>query len=108
MLIVIAVLDWANDLLAWRYLSIQIGLMTLGVFIFAIIGWRAPNLKAEQGVLLAFTVGVLTIVPSVLMSLGRAIDLWPQYFLIALGMAAGSFLGFLFVRLAGRFTSKDE
>jgi hypothetical protein len=42
------------------------------------------------------------------MSLGQKTEFWPQYFLIAFGMAAGSFLGFLFVRLAGRFTTKDD
>lgn len=105
---VITLLDWANGLLAWRYMSTQIGLMTVGVAIFAVIGWRIPNLKAEQGVLLAFTVGVLTIIPAVLMGLGQTAEFWPQYFLIASGMAAGSFLGFLFVQLAGRFTSKDD
>ncbi len=108
MLIIIAVLDWANDLLAWQYVSTQVGLLTVGVAIFAVIGWRIPKLKAEQGVLLAFTVGVLTIIPAILMSLGQTKGFWPQYFLIAFGMAAGSFLGFLFVRLAGRFTSKDD
>ena len=68
----------------------------------------ASRPHGPQGVLLAFTVGVLTIIPAVLMSLGQSRDFWPQYFLIALGMAAGSFLGFVFVRLAGRLTSKDD
>ena len=108
MLIVMALLDWANGLLSWQYVGAQIGLMTIGVAVFALIGWRMPNLKAEQGVLLAFTVGVLTIVPAVLMGMGQAADFWPQYFLIASGMAAGSFLGFLFVQFAGRFTSKKD
>lgn len=108
MLIVIGVLDWANGLLTWRYASIQVSLMTAGVVIFGVIGWRVPKLKAEQSVLLAFTVGVLTIVPAILMSLGQTAGFWSQYFLIAFGMAAGSFLGFLFVRLAGRLTSKDD
>ncbi len=109
MVIIITVLDWANGLLGWRYWVTQIILMTVGVAIFALIGWRVPNLTAEQSVLLAFTVGVLTIVPAVLMSLGLSKrDFWPQYFLIALGMAAGSLLGFGFVRLAGRFTSGDD
>jgi len=108
MLIVITVLDWTNELLTWRYTGVQVGLMTAGVAIFTLIGWRVPDLKAEQGVLLAFTVGVLTIVPAILMGLGQTLGFWPQYFLIAFGMAAGSFLGFLFVRLAGRFTSRDE
>ena len=109
LLIVTGVLDWANGLLAWRYTGVQIGLVTVGVAIFALIGWRAPNLKAQQGVLLAFTVGVLTIVPAVLMSLRQAPEFWQQYFLVALGMAAGSFMGFLFVWLIGRFAStKDD
>jgi hypothetical protein len=104
MLIVITAVDWVNGLLTWRYWGAQIGLMTIGVAIFGLIGWRMPNLTAEQGVLLAFTVGVLTIIPAVLMSLGPSRDFWSQYFLIALGMAAGSFLGFVFVRLAGRLS----
>ena len=108
MFIIITALDWANGLLSWRYWIIQIGLMSLGVAIFGLVGWRMPNLTAEQGVLLAFTVGVLTIIPAVLMSLGQWSHFWPQYFLIALGMAAGSFLGFVFVRLAGRYASEDD
>ena len=82
--------------------------MTGGVAIFAFIGWRAPNLKAQQGVLLAFTVGVLTIVPAVLMSLRQSPEFWQQYFLVAFGMAAGSFMGFLFVWFIDRFTSKKD
>ncbi len=108
MLIVIGILDFFNGLLRWSYVGPQIGLLSLGVAVFAAIGWRMPKLRPEQGVLLAFTVGVLTIIPAILMSLGRTHGFWPQYFLIAFGMAAGSFLGFLFVRLAGRFTSKDD
>lgn len=108
MLIVITLLDWINGLLVWHYWGAQLGLMSLGVAVFAFIGWRVPNLTAEQGVLLAFTVGVLTIIPAVLMSLGQSIDFWPQYFLIALGMATGSLLGFIFVRLAARFISRDN
>ena len=108
MLIIIAIVDWANGLLTWLYFSAQLGLLTVGVGVFAIIGWRMPRLKAEQGVLLAFTVGALTIIPAVLMSLGQAKGFWAQYFLIASGMAAGSLLGFVFVRLAGRFTSRDD
>lgn len=105
---IITALDWVNGLLSWRYWVTQVALMSLGVAIFAVIGWRMPNITADQGVLLAFTVGVLTIIPAALMSLGQPSDFWPQYFLIALGMAAGSFLGFVFVRLTGRFTSKDD
>ncbi len=108
LLVVTGILDWANQLLELRYTSIQVGLMTIGVAIFAIIGWRAPNLKAQQGVLLAFTVGALTIVPAVLMSLRQAPEFWQQYFLVALGMAAGSFMGFLFVWFIDRITSKED
>ena len=108
LLVVTGILDWVNQLLTWRYAGVQVGLMTVGVGIFAIIGWRAPNLKAQQGVLLAFTVGVLTIVPGVLMSLRQSPEFWQQYFLVALGMAAGSFMGFLFVWLIDRFTSKKD
>ena len=108
LLVVTGILDWANQLLTWRYAGIQVGLMSIGVVIFAIIGWRAPNLNAQQGVLLAFTVGVLTIVPGVLMSLRQAPEFWQQYFLVAFGMAAGSFMGFLFVWFIGRFTSKKD
>lgn len=108
MLIVIVILDWINGLLALPYLSLQVGLLTVGVGIFAFVGWRMPNLTAEQGVLLAFTVGVLTIIPAILMSLGRTFEFWPQYFLIAFGMAAASFLGFVFVRVANRLTSRDD
>lgn len=108
MLVVIALLDWANGLLVWRYVSTQLGLMSAGVAVFALIGWRMPSLRAEQGVLLAFTVGVLTIIPAVLMGMGQSAHFWPQYFLIASGMAAGSFLGFLFVQLASHFASRDD
>jgi hypothetical protein len=108
MLIVIALLDWANGLLDWQYASTQIALMSAGVAIFALIGWRMPNLRAEQGVLLAFTVGVLTIIPAVLMGMGQSAFFWSQYFLIASGMAVGSFLGFLFVQLASHLASKDD
>ncbi len=108
LLAVTGILDWANQLLTWRYAGLQISLMTVGVVIFAIIGWRAPDLNAQQGVLLAFTVGVLTIVPGVLMSLRQSPEFWQQYFLVALGMAAGSFMGFLFVWFIGRFASKKD
>ncbi len=109
LLIVTGILDLVNQALTWQYASVQVGLMTVGVAIFAFIGWRAPNLKAQQGVLLAFTVGVLTIVPAVLMSLRQSSEFWQQYFLVAFGMAAGSFMGFLFVWFIDRFTStKDD
>ncbi len=108
LLVVTGILDWANQLLELRYTGTQVGLMTAGVGIFGLIGWRAPNLKAQQGVLLAFTVGALTIVPAVLMSLRQSPEFWQQYFLVALGMAAGSFMGFLFVWFIDRFASKKD
>jgi len=106
-IVVTVVLDWANGLLAMRHLAKQIGLITLGIGIFAIVGWRVPQLTAQQGVLLAFTVGALTIIPAVLMGLGEMPGFWSQYFLVALGMAVGSFLAFLFVRLSDHL-SKDD
>ena len=107
MIIVTVVLDWVNGLLTMRYLAIQIGLIILGVGIFALVGWRIPQITAQQGVLLAFTVGALTIVPAILMGLGDLPGFWPQYFLVALGMAAGSFLALLFVRLSHHLSKHD-
>jgi hypothetical protein len=106
-MVVTVVLDWANGLLAMRHLAKQIGLITLGIGIFAIVGWRAPQITAQQGVLLAFTVGALTIIPAVLMGLGDIPGFWSQYFLVALGMAVGSFLAFLFVRLSDHLSKHD-
>jgi hypothetical protein len=108
LLIIIVTLDSVNNLLRWSYLAAQVGLLTIGVGAFAVVGWRVPKLKAEQGVLLAFTVGVLTIIPAVLMSLPQTSGFWGTYFSIAAGMAAASFLGLLFVRLASQLTSKDD
>ena len=106
---VIAALDVANDLLTKHHVIVQVGMVTLGVGIFALVGWRIPGIRAQHGVLLAFTVGVLTIIPAVLMGLGARSAFWPQYFLVASGMAGGSFLSFLFVRFAARFASnRDE
>lgn len=102
LLVVTGILDYANGLLTFSYFGAQVGLITLGVGVFAVIGWRFPGIKPQQGVLLAFTIGVLTIVPAVLMSLGQIPGFWSQYFLVAFGMAGGSFLGFIFVRLAKR------
>jgi hypothetical protein len=107
MIVVTVVLDWVNGLLTMRYLAIQIGLIILGVGVFALVGWRVPQITAQQGVLLAFTVGALTIVPAILMGLGDLPGFWPQYFLVALGMAAGSFLALLFVRLSHHLSKHD-
>ena len=99
--------QWLHGLLAMRYLAIQIGLITLGVGVFALVGWRVPQITAQQGVLLAFTVGALTIIPAILMGLGDIPGFWPQYFLVAFGMAAGSFLALLFVRLSEHLSKHD-
>ncbi len=107
MIVVTVVLDWANGLLALRYLAIQIGLIVLGVGVFALVGWRVPQITAQQGVLLAFTVGALTIIPAILMGLGDMPGFWHQYFLVAFGMAAGSFLALLFVRLSDHLSKRD-
>lgn len=104
---IITILDWANGLLTLRYWGVQVGLVTLGVGIFAVVGVLTPELSAARGVLLTFTIGVLTIIPAVLMGLGLP-SLWPQYFYIAFGMAAGSFLSFLFIRFTKKFPNKDQ
>ena len=102
LVIIVTVLDAVNGTLSLGYWSLQITLITVGVGIFLLVGYLVPNLSAAQGVLLAFAVGILTIIPAVLMGLGPVPDLWPQYFYIALGMAAGSFLTFLFVKFFNR------
>jgi hypothetical protein len=109
MLAVIAGLDWVNGLMRASYFLAQLGLLTLGVGIFAVVGWRMPRIRPEHSALLAFTIGVLTIVPAILMSLHQTVEgFWVQYFLIAFGMAAGSLLGFLFVKLAGRVGARQD
>ncbi len=108
LIVIVTVLDWAKNLLQPAYWGAQAGLITLGVGIFAVVGWRLPDLSAMRGVLLAFTVGILTIIPAVLMGLGQIPGFWMQYFSIALGMAAGSFLTFLFLRFSNRFSSEDS
>jgi len=108
LLIIISILDWVYGVLTPKYWGAQTGLITLGVGILAIIGARMPTLPATQSVLLAFTIGILTIIPAVLMGLGRIPNFWPQYFSIAFGMAAGSFLTFLFLKLSERLTPKEE
>ncbi len=108
LIVIVTVLDWAKHLLEPGYWGMQVGLITLGVGVFALVGWRLPDLSAARGVLLAFTVGILTIIPAVLMGLGQFPGFWVQYFSISLGMAAGSFLTFLFLRFSSRFTTADE
>ncbi|GAB4440512.1 MAG: hypothetical protein Kow0031_22480 [Anaerolineae bacterium] len=98
LIIIVTVVDVFNNLLRPGYWGAQVALITVGVGIFLAIGHWLPNLSAARSVLLAFTVGILTIIPAVLMGLGPIPDLWPQYFFIAFGMAAGSFLTFLFLK----------
>ena len=102
LIFIITLLDWVNQVLSLQYWSVQIGLTTIGIAIFVIIGYKIPDLTAQRGVLLAFSVGVLTIIPAVLMGLNISGNLWEDYFTIGLSMAAGSFLGFLFIKLTNR------
>ena len=108
LLLIVIILDWANHLLTMPYLGTQIALVTVGVGIFALAGLWLPDLTAARGVLLAFTIGVLTIIPAVLMGLGNIPGFWPQYFSIALGMSAGSFLTFLFLKLSKKLPQEDQ
>ena len=102
LLIVITIVDQANNVLTWPYWGIQAGLISVGIVVLVLIGWRFPYLSAQRGVLLTFSIGVLTIIPGVLMSLNPIGDFWEQYFTIGLSMAVGSFLGFLFINLFSR------
>lgn len=97
LVLIVSVLDNFNGLLTVPYLAIQVVLLTVGVLIFMIVGYNIPNMTPIAGVLLAFTVGVLTIIPAILMGIGDIPGFWRQYFSIAGGMAAGSFLTFLFL-----------
>lgn len=108
LILIITVLDLVNKVFGLAYWSVQVALITIGVGIFALIGNILPDLSATRGVLLAFTVGILTIIPAVLMGLGRIPGLWPQYFYVAFGMAAGSFLSFLFLRFSQKIVNSDQ
>jgi hypothetical protein len=104
---IVSILDWFNQVLTLSYWGAQVSLITLGVGIFAAVGIWTPDLSSARGIFLAFTVGILTIIPAVLMGLGRIPGFWPQYFYVALGMAAGSLLTFLFIKFARRIQRKD-
>ncbi|MFQ5610702.1 MAG: hypothetical protein ACE5H9_01065 [Anaerolineae bacterium] len=108
LLLVITTLDWVNGVLGWMYWASQVGLVTVGMVVFAAIGLTMSDLSAQRGVLLAFTVGALTIIPAALMGLGLENTFWDQYILIAMGMAAGSFLSFLFLKFTARFFKDKE
>jgi hypothetical protein len=104
----VTILDAFNGVLWLSYWSAQVGLITVGVGIFVVVGRWVPDLTASRGVLLAFTVGILTIIPAVMMGLGPIPGLWPQYFFIAFGMAAGSFLTFLFLKFSPKVLERSE
>ena len=108
LLLIISILDKVNDVLDFNYWGTQAILITVGVGIFAVVGYRVPDLQAMASVMLAFTVGVLTIIPAIMMGLGDIPEFWTQYFSIAGGMAAGSFLTFLFLAFSDRISKKKE
>ena len=108
LIIIVTVLDSANGVFRLPYWGMQVGLISLGVGVFVLVGLFMPDLSATLGILLAFTVGILTIIPAVLMGLGKIPGLWPQYFFIAFGMAAGSFLTFLFLRFQRKMSGENE
>ena len=108
LIIIVTVLDSANGVLRLPYWGMQIGLITLGLGVFVLVGLFMPDLSATLGILLAFTVGILTIIPAVLMGLGKIPGLWPQYFFIAFGMASGSFLTFLFLKFQRKIPGENQ
>ena len=107
LIVIVTVLDVVNGVLTLSYWVVQVGLITIGVGVFLVIGHWARDLTAARGVFLAFTVGILTIIPAVLMGLGPIPGLWPQYFYIALGMAAGSFLTYMFIKFFDKISERD-
>lgn len=108
LIVIITILDMVNGVFRLSYWGAQLVVVTIGVGIFVIIGRWLPDLSAARGIFLAFTVGILTIIPAVLMGLGPIPGLWPQYFYIAFGMAAGSFLTFLFLRVFRKVDKRDQ
>jgi hypothetical protein len=101
MIILVGVLDWTNQLLSWSQWLTQAGLITLGVATFGLVGWQWPDLSLQTSEALAFVVGILTVVPATLMGLEPVKNLWPQYFPVASGIAAGGVLGLLSAVLLG-------
>jgi hypothetical protein len=103
----VSILDYANEVLTFSYWGTQVGLITLGVGILALVSMRMNDLSAARGIFLTFTIGILTIIPAVLMGLGRIPGLWPQYFYIALGIATGSFFTFLFLKFSQKMSRRN-
>ena len=108
LIIIVTVLDSLNGVFTITYWGAQIILITIGVGLLALIGVFVPDVTATRGILLAFTVGILTIIPAVLMGLGRIPGLWPQYFYIAFGMAAGSFFTAFFVKFSRKIDKEEQ
>ena len=108
LLLIVSILDTVNDTFSLGFFITQLGLITVGVGVFAAVAIFTPNLSATRGIVLAFAVGILTIIPAVLMGLGQIPGLWPQYFYIALGMAAGSLLTFFALWYAKRITKQNQ
>lgn len=102
LLLVITLVDWINNILMLDYWGIQVGLITVGIILFVLIGRWSTDLSSQRGVLLAFSIGILTIIPAVLMVFNPPGEFWGQYFTVGLSMAAGSLLGFVFIRLVNK------
>jgi len=108
LILVLSILDRVNNLHSITYWLTQVGLLTLGVAIFAMFAYFMPHLSPMSGILLAFTVGIMTIIPALLMGLGDIPHFWSYYFSTAGGIAAGSFLTFLFLAFSRRFTGEGQ
>jgi hypothetical protein len=105
---IVTFLDRVNQVLTWTYWGTQVALITAGIAILLLVGWRFPHLSAQRGVFLTFSVAVVTIIPGVLLSLNPGSNFWTHYFSIGLSMAAGSFLGFLFINLVSRLPDEQD
>lgn len=108
LLVSLTLVSVLNGVNTFSYWLIQVALMTLGVGLFVLIGNRYANFSAESGVLLAFGLGIFTIIPAVLMSLNPPGDFWQQYFPIGLAMAAGSLLTFGFIEVIKKLNDRKN
>jgi len=108
LILIVTILDSLNNVLTFSYWGVQVVLITVGVGLLTLVGVFVPDVTAMRGILLAFTIGILTIIPAVLMGLGRIPGLWPQYFYIAFGMAAGSFLTAVGVRFSRKIDKEEQ